>query len=239
MAISLKIIIGVTTCLTLLSCGKTADSNKSNATPKENVEQFNQKTENFQARTGDCRFSNETASTSLDEHLKNIKQALGGSALSKYYIPCGSFIAGERYYDDMLTPAAHETIEEIRSIKKFKELSVQALLSTKSDSPKYRDLITVNGNWKNDSRVASVLIRLLTNKDHEIRHEAAGALKGVTSTGAIANLIRMTKSPKALDRFMAALALEGTQDHSARRALLDLSSDEDLSVRTQAIFSST
>lgn len=222
----LKILTGMLTCLTLVSCApsKTEKAPKVATNTPIAIEQ-----------KGSCRFDGETADTSLEQHFENINQALNGPELSKYFISCGSFVGADRYYSDMLTPAALITLKEIRANRKFKALSYQTLVSSNATNPDYLDLIAVNGNWKNDIRIGTYLIRLLNAADHDTRMAAAGALKGATSPVIIERLVRMTKSPNALSRFVSAVALENTKVPAGRRALRELQNDSDSGVRTQAM----
>lgn len=183
-----------------------------------------------------CRFEGESASTSLEEHLVNIKQKLSGPELSSYFASCGSFLGGERYYADLISSEADVTLSEIREIKAFKDLSYKSLLaSVENDVSVNTEMIDANTNWHNDDKVAATLVRLLLHSDRDVRLAAAGALKYTTSPVAIAKLIKMLKSESKTVRFEAVTALEGTKVPKARAALMELRNDPDPGIRATAI----
>jgi hypothetical protein len=236
MAIFLKILIGVITCLTLNSCGSKSEPQKTVDSAINPIDQSKNPASDSNEDT--CRFAGETDATSLEQHLENIKQALSGPELSKYFISCGSFIGGERYYQDLITPASAKILKEIRDIKKFKALAYRTMVTSNVHDLSYLDVIAANGNWKNDRQTGSYLVRLLYSKDGNIRLSAAGALKGATSPAIVAKLVQMTKSPNVRVRFISATALEFTKVPAGRNALFELRNDPDPGVRAQATLGS-
>lgn len=228
----LNIFFGLLVSLALINCGSKTDSK--NAVYDGNALAGQKGISNDKPDKGACRLAGETEATSLDLHLENIKNALSGPELSDYMISCGSFVGADRYYQDMMTPVSHKILKEIREIKKFKALAYRTLISTETLNPIYVNLIEVNGNWRNDNKIGSFLVRLLASKDYEIRMAAAGALKGTKSAFVVANLVKMTKSPNPSIRLASVTALEYTEDPAGRAALRVLRNDPDPGVRVQA-----
>ena len=230
----LKIVIGVISFLTFVSCGPSSDSKKASVDSKMVLEKS--KNELINSDETSCRFSGESDDTSIEEHFENIKQALNGPNLSKYYMSCGSFLGNDRYYLDLVTPAAQKILIQIRAIQPFKNLAFKSLMTTKSDDENYLKIIDVNSNWRNDDQVASILVKLVLSKDVEIRMAAAGALKGTTSAVAISKLIQMLENKNQSIRIASVTALEGTENLEARKAVFPLRKDSEFGVRIQAMF---
>ena len=189
----------------------------------------------FTASADECRFASQTSSTSLPEYFEMIKHALSGPELNRYYLSCGVFIQGQRYYDDLLTPESRDLLTEIRGIKNFKDIALSELRGSERSGKLYVEIVEVAGNWKDDRRFASVLIRSLSHPDPDIRIAAAHSLRDATTPYVLHKLVRMLNSRRPAVRHMAALALDGTRSPEARSALMKLRQDPDPGFRAQAI----
>lgn len=133
------------------------------------------------------------SATSTEELYTAIKQMLSGPDLEKYFLMQGKFLSNFLEY---VTPTDEEQqyINDIIAIPVFKDLAFKLLPIFKDNSSIYSDLIKINGLWKDDPKVESVLIKLSYSKDQTVRIAAAHALRKSTSKIAIKRLAEIMQN---------------------------------------------